>query len=143
MTERDPFSRLRELSAPGAILDPDVLARILEVLPDAVLVIDEGGVVRHVNNQAELLFGYQRADVLGQTVEILLPEGIRDRHAAHRREFFADPRVRPMGLGLDLKGRKRNGDEIRLEINLSPIVTGHGVYAVAVIRKRREYGTSG
>jgi PAS domain S-box-containing protein len=134
----DPqFDRLRQLSEPGAILDPDLLARILEVLPDGVLVIDEAGIVRFMNSQAELLFAYARQDVLGRPVEMLLPEGVRDRHAQHRRGFFADPRVRPMGLGLELKGLRRSGDEIALEINLSPIVTAQGVYGVAVIRRRR------
>lgn len=134
----DPqFDRLRQLSEPGAILDPDLLARILEVLPDGVLVIDEAGVVRFMNSQAELLFAYARQDVLGQPIEMLLPEAVRERHAHHRQGFFADPRMRPMGLGLELKGRRRTGDEIALEINLSPIVTAQGVYGVAVIRRRR------
>jgi len=137
MTPDSQFDRLRQLSEPGAILDPDLLARILEVLPDGVLVIDESGIVRFMNAQAELIFAYPRQDVLGEQLEMLLPDAVRDRHVQHRRGFFADPRVRPMGLGHDLKGLRRTGEEVALEINLSPIVTAQGVYAVAVIRRRR------
>jgi PAS domain S-box-containing protein len=137
MTTDPQFDRLRQLSEPGIILDPDLLARILEVLPDGVLVIDESGTVRFMNAQAELIFAYPRQDVLGNQLEMLLPADVRERHVQHRRAFFADPRVRPMGLGHDLKGLRRSGEEIALEINLSPIVTAAGVYAVAVIRRRR------
>ena len=73
------------------------------------------------------------------TVDALLPQAMRDRHAEHRRTFFSDPRSRPMGRGgMPLRGLRQNGDEIDLEINLTPIPTVHGVYAVAVIRKRRD-----
>jgi PAS domain S-box-containing protein len=134
----DPqFDRLRQLSEPGAILDPDLLARILEVLPDGVLVIDESGTVRFMNAQAELIFAYPRQDVLGEPIEMLLPDDVRERHVQHRRAFFADPRVRPMGLGHDLKGLRRTGEEVPLEINLSPVVTAAGIYAVAVVRRKR------
>ncbi len=135
--ESDPFVRLRELSAPDALLDPDLLARILEVLPDALFIIDEQGSIRYLNGQAELLFGYARTELLGGSIDQLLPSNLQDRHEAHRKAFFADPRSRPMGLGLPLRGKKRNGTELVLEINLTPLVTSHGVYAVAVVRKPR------
>jgi PAS domain S-box-containing protein len=137
----DIMRRLQQLSEPGAILDPDLMARILEVLPDAVVVIDEQGVIRLVNQAAELLFGYPRQNLLGEPLEMLLPARLRDHHASHRRRFFADPRPRPMGMGIThpLVGQHRNGLEMTLEINLSPIVTGHGVYAVAVVRRRHDH----
>lgn len=136
------MKRLEELSAPGAILDPDLMARILEVLPDAVVVIDEQGVIRLVNQATELLFGYPRQNLLGQPLETLLPDRVRERHAEHRRRFFLEPRTRPMGVGIgQLMGQHRNGSEMTLEINLSPIVTGHGVYAVAVVRRRHDHAT--
>lgn len=132
------MERLQQLSEPGAILDPDLMARILETLPDAVIVIDEQGVIRLVNQGAELLFGYPRQQLLGEPIEVLLPERARARHVEHRRRFFAEPRTRPMGADIPtpLTGQQRNGTEIALEINLSPIVTGQGVYAVAVVRRR-------
>jgi PAS domain S-box-containing protein len=131
------FDRLRKISEPGALLEPEILARILEVLPDMVLVIDEHGVIRFINHQGELMFGYAREAILGQKVEILLPDGVRTQHEGHRKQFFDNPTPRPMGLGKELRGKHRNGGEIALEINLSPIVTANGVYGVAVVRKRR------
>lgn len=138
MSETDPFARLRALSAPGALLDPDLLASLLEVLPDALIVIDDTGRICLVNKQCELTFGYPRGDLLDQPVEMLLPEALRERHVDHRHQFFMDPRPRPMGLGLKLQGRHRNGTDVPLEINLSPIVTSQGTYAVAIVRKRRD-----
>jgi PAS domain S-box-containing protein len=135
------MKRLHELSEPGAILDPDLIARILDILPDAVVVIDQDGAMRLVNQASELLFGYPRQDLLGQPIEMLLPEAMRDRHVEHRRRFFREPRTRPMGAGIGqpLTGLNRNGSEMTLEINLSPIVTRHGVYAVAVVRRRPDH----
>jgi PAS domain S-box-containing protein len=136
----DIMKRLHELSEPGAILDPDVIASILDVLPDAVVVIDENGILRLVNRACELLFGYPRVNLLGQPLEMLLPEPLRERHIEHRRRFFREPRTRPMGAGIDrpLTGRHRNGSEMTLAINLSPLVTAHGVIAVAVVRRRHD-----
>jgi PAS domain S-box-containing protein len=140
----DVMRRLEQLSEPGAILDPDLMARILDILPDAVVVIDEQGIVRFVNQATELLFGYPRVNLLGEALEMLLPERLRERHADHRRRFFHEPRTRPMGVGIGqpLMGLNRNGAEMTLEINLSPIVTGHGVYAVAVVRRRHDHVTA-
>jgi PAS domain S-box-containing protein len=135
------MKRLLELSEPGAILDPDDIASILDALPDAVIVIDEDGIMRLVNQACELLFGYPRVNLLGQPIEMLLPEAMRDRHVEHRRRFFRDPRTRPMGVGIGrpLTGQHRNGSEMTLEINLSPRVTSRGVLAVAAVRRRQDY----
>jgi PAS domain S-box-containing protein len=103
-------------------------------------VIDENGILRLVNRACELLFGYPRVNLLGQPLEMLLPEPLRERHIEHRRRFFREPRTRPMGAGIDrpLTGRHRNGSEMTLAINLSPLVTAHGVIAVAVVRRRHD-----
>lgn len=137
--QTDPFARLRELSEPGTIMDPDLLARLLEALPDAVIVIDTDGLIRLVNSQCELFFGYPRADLFGQPLEMLMPPEVRAAHVEHRQKFFMEPRVRPMGVGITqvLHGRHRTGANMALEINISPIVTSQGVYAVAIVRKRR------
>jgi PAS domain S-box-containing protein len=134
----DIMKRLHELSEPGAILDPDDIASILDALPDAVIVIDEEGIMRLVNQACELLFGYPRVNLLGQAIEMLLPEPLRERHIEHRRRFFREPRTRPMGVGIGrpLTGLHRNGSEMTLEINLSPRVTHSGVLAVAAVRRR-------
>lgn len=140
--DRDPFERLRKLSAPGVLLDPEVLAKILEVLPLAVIAIDESRVIRYVNHEAELLFGYPRRLLHGELLDILVPDDIRAKHMEHVKGFFASPRSRPMGLGLVLKGRHRSGTEIPLDINLNAIVTDDGVYAIAAIGRPRNDGTA-
>ena len=108
--------------------------RLFESAPDAVVVIDARGVIRKVNQQAEILFGYPREEVLGQKVEILMPEHFRKAHLQHRRSYFQDPRVRKMGTGVELYGRNRDGREIPLDIMLTPMETGEGAWSFAVIR---------
>jgi PAS domain S-box-containing protein len=137
-SDHDPFARLRELSEPGAILDPELLANLIEALPDAIFVVDAKAVIRLVNAAAELLFGYHRGDLHGHAIHMLLPPDLREKHAAHVQRFFMDPRPRPMGFGLMLKGQHRNGQDIPLEINLNPIMTRQGLYAVAAVRRRRD-----
>jgi PAS domain S-box-containing protein len=110
------------------------LRSLLEALPDAMLLIDRDGVIRHVNTPAERLFGYQRTELVGATIELLVPERLRAAHVAHRARYFADPRVRPMGSGLELYGRHRSGHEIPVEISLSPLRTEGGVFAISMIR---------
>lgn len=138
MDKPDPFEQLRKLSEPGALLDPQVLSKVLEVLRGGVLIVDRQGILRYANHRIELLFGYERGALIGKPVEMLLPEGLHARHAEHRRKFFEDPRPRQMGVGLDLLGQRQDGTEIKLEIELTPIVVaGSGVYVVAEIWRRR------
>ena len=132
-----PLDRLRELSA---MLDPALLSQLVEVLPDAILVINREGQIVLVNTQCELLFGYHRDDLLGKVVEVLLPESMREPHRGFRDRFFADPRVRPMGSGQVLPGLHRDGSALALDINLSPLISREGVYAVAVLRRRAVHG---
>jgi len=108
--------------------------RLFENAPDAVVVVDNHGVIRKVNQQAEVLFGYLREEILGKRVEILMPERIQKAHLQHRRGYFKDPRVRKMGSGLELLGRNRDGREISLDIMLTPMETGEGTWSFAVIR---------
>ncbi|HTQ03288.1 MAG TPA: ATP-binding protein [Polyangiaceae bacterium] len=112
----------------------DRFRALVESAPDAMVVLDPDGLVLVVNAQAEKLFGFARAELIGQAVEILVPERFRARHSGHRGHYFGDPRARPMGAGLELFARKRDGTEFAAEISLSPIATPAGTLVTAAIR---------
>ncbi|GIV98095.1 MAG: hypothetical protein KatS3mg057_2752 [Herpetosiphonaceae bacterium] len=113
----------------------DSISRVLlESAPDAIIIVDDHGRIVMVNTQAERWFGYDRQELVGQPIEILIPEQLRAIHERHRAGYTAEPRTRPMGVGLDLIARRKDGSQFPAEISLSPVRTDSGLLITAVIR---------
>ena len=112
--------------------------RIFESAPDAILVVDGEGRIERANAQTERLFGYAPDELLGKTVECLIPQRLRDGHAAHRAGFWSAPRLRPMGRGLTLCGRRKDGSEFPADIMLSPVESADGTFVLVVVRDLSE-----
>jgi PAS domain S-box-containing protein len=107
---------------------------LLEALPDAIMAVDRDGTILQVNSQAQELFDYGREELIGQKVEMLVPESFRRQHHQHRQNFANAPRTRRMGADLELFGRRRNGSEFPVEISLSPVSTESGTFVLSAIR---------
>jgi PAS domain S-box-containing protein len=107
---------------------------LLESIPDAIVAVNREGMIMQINSQTENLFGYSREELIGQKIEVLVPERYRGLHHEHRNDFASEPKVRRMGAGLDLFGVRRDGSEFPVEISLSPVQTGEGMLVLSAIR---------
>jgi PAS domain S-box-containing protein len=124
-------------------LGEERLRLIVEAAPSGMIMVDDQGKIVLVNSQVERLFGYSREELLGQTIDMLVPAGVRDKHPAHRADFFADPKARARGVGRDLYGQRKDGTHVPVEIGLNPLVTDGERFVLASVvditeRKRSE-----
>jgi PAS domain S-box-containing protein len=107
---------------------------LLEALPDAIVAVDHSGTIVQVNSQTQELFGYGRDELMGQKIEMLVPDRYHRQHQHHRQSFANVPKTRRMGAELDLYGRRRTGSEFPVEISLSPVSTEKGTFVLSAIR---------
>ena len=126
------------LEPPGDLLPTvadarDLLRSAIEWLPTGVLVVDSDGVIAVVNREVERLFGYVDGELIGQSVDILVPDAARTGHAALRRDFTTLPHPRPMGAGRELFGRRKDGSEVPVEIGLTPIRMNGSAFVLASV----------
>ncbi|HEX6385511.1 MAG TPA: PAS domain S-box protein [Anaerolineae bacterium] len=108
--------------------------RLLEMAPDAIVVVNDDAKIVFANSRVETLFGYSPEELLEQPVEALVPEALRERHRIHRSEYSLEPGVRPMGAGLELTARRKDGSYFPVEISLGPLQMGEETLVVAIVR---------
>jgi PAS domain S-box-containing protein len=123
--------------------EDDKFQMAVESAPNAMVIINADGRIVLVNTQTEKMFGYARAELLGQNIELLMPDRFRDQHPLDRTGFFKNPQARAMGAGFDLFGRRKDASEFAVEIGLNPVRTGEGLFVISAIvdvsdRKRAE-----
>jgi two-component system, sensor histidine kinase len=115
-------------------ISPELARSALDAAPDAMIIIDSSGIIRYANRQITALFGYPHSDIIGREVELLMPQRYRTRHLGHRERYHHSGKLRPMGQGLELFGRRLDGKEFPVEISLSPIEDGERKLTAAAIR---------
>src|ERR1700722_15077465 len=119
----------RELYEAGAFM-----RALFESAPDSIVVADKSGSIVRVNAKTEIVFGYDCDELIGKKLEILIPEKLRKDHVGHRDRYFLSPQTRPMGAGLALLGRRKDGSEFPVDIMLSTLKSSQGDLAIAVVR---------
>ncbi len=129
--------QLRSSSTPVRITATGLIP-LLQISPDALLVIDQAGTIITVNEQTEALFGFAHAELPGQQLEILLPDRFRDAHSTHRERFFSALRTREMGTGLQFSGKRKNGTEFPVDISLRSLLIDDALHVIGAVRDMTE-----
>ncbi len=139
---RKPAAATSSSSAPppvaaparAPIADAEQFRLLLDSAPDAIITLDNGGKISVVNHQAEVTFGYSRDELIGQPIELLIPERFRRGHDQHRKGYTDRPKRRPMGTSLELYARRKDGSEFPVDISLSPFEINGETQVVSIIR---------
>jgi len=118
---------------------PSLAQGLLEAAPDGIIIVDAKGIIALVNAQTEKLFGYAREELMGQPIEILIPQTFKHQHVNNRDNYIAAPQIRPMGIGRELSGMRKDGSLIPVEISLSPLETDTGRMVVSIVRDATEH----
>ncbi len=134
MSDLDRLAELNQKLAELSI-DSEMFRQIINVLPDGLIVIDDAGEIHLVNQQMELLFGYPRSMLIGESIDILLTSETALVHSRHLEKFFAYPTARPMNLAKVLPARHRSGRLITVQISIGPLISETGVKGLALIRR--------
>src|SRR5450759_583722 len=130
----EPQSASTSSSPAPAHISSFNLQQFLDISPDALLIVNQVGIIVLGNEQAKAFFGYTRSELQGQTLELLLPDRFREAHITHRERYFSSPRTRPMGAGLQLVARRKDGTEFPVEISLSPLLLDDALHTIGAIR---------
>ena len=117
----------------------DLLEQFFKFAPDAVVMVDRKGRIAHINDQTEKIFGYSPAELIGEPVEMLIPARLSERHKQHRDGYMAHPHSRPMGCGLDMNGRRKDGSEFPVDVTLGPLHTREGPLVLSIVRDITEH----
>ena len=122
-----------------AVGDPAIEYRaVFDAAPDGIVLVGPDGSIRDVNPCALSMFGYERGEIVGQPVEVLVPRSHQRTHVGHRRRYMDSPRARPMGVGLELRGLRKDGSEFPVEISLSPLPAAEGGHVISIVRDLTE-----
>jgi PAS domain S-box-containing protein len=142
MTGRQPQTGVRERNGKtetgASVFEDQLPEHLLESVPDAVVAVGRDGAIELVNREAERIFGYGRDELLGEPVEMLVPARHRDEHLAQRERYFEEPTTRSLGSGLEFHGLRNDGSEFPLDMGVSPLGTGEGTTAIAVVHDLSE-----
>ena len=111
---------------------------VFEAAPDGIVLVGPDGAILDVNPCALAMFGYERDEMVGRSVEVLVPSDLQRGHVDHRQRYMEAPRARPMGAGLELRGRRKDGSEFPVEISLSPVTEAEGGYVISIVRDLTE-----
>ena len=131
---QDGVAAPRSGEPPRIQLDDSIAAALFESAPDGQVIVDASGAIVLANSQAESMFGWPPGTLVGHAIEDLVPDRFRAAHVADRAAYQGQPHTRPMGLGLELRARRRDGSELPVEISLSPVATGVGMLVIASVR---------